>query len=270
MFLTPYDHLTWAYQLHYHICFRTHRRRDFFAEERIRTVLEGVAKDNGYHILEIKVRPNDVQLVLSLRPEHRISDVLKKLKGRSSATLCSQLKITAPLWAVGYLARSTGKVRVQAVKHYLERQAAHHGYDKRVLPPVFRFRNGNPAVLNVAHASFNLQHHLVLATQYRQGIFDSRLGEALVSYWNKVAVARDFALDQATVVPEHVHALVRITPKVSIEEVTLCLMNNAQHFVASQFPARLIETKVTQLWQGSAYAGTCGELTTALLKAFLR
>ena len=186
MFLTPFDHLTWAYQLHYHICFRTHRRRDFFAEERIRTALEAVANDNCYHILEIKVRPNDVQLVLSLRPEHRISDVLKKLKGRSSATLCSQLKITAPLWAVGYLARSTGKVRVQAIKHYLDRQAAHHGYEKRVLPPVFRFRNGNPAVLNVAHASFNLQHHLVLATQYRQGVFDSRLGEALVSYGTRL------------------------------------------------------------------------------------
>ena len=83
-------------------------------------------------------------------------------------------------------------------------------------------------------------------------------------------MARNFVLDQATVLPDHVHALVRITPKVSIEEVTLCLMNNGQHFVASQFPARLIEMKVTQLWQGSAYVGTCGELTTALLKAFLR
>jgi REP element-mobilizing transposase RayT len=142
------------------------------------------------------VRPNDVQLILSLRPEHRISDALKKLKGRSSAALCSQLKLAPPLWAVGYLARSTGKVRVQAVKQYLERQAEHHGYDKRVLPPVFRFRNRNPVVLHVAHASFDLKHHLVLATEYRQGIFDSRLGEALVSYWNRVAAVRGFALDR--------------------------------------------------------------------------
>src|SRR5262249_11441644 len=36
MFLTPFDHLTWAYQLHYHICFRTHLRRNFFADKTTR------------------------------------------------------------------------------------------------------------------------------------------------------------------------------------------------------------------------------------------
>jgi REP element-mobilizing transposase RayT len=64
--------------------------------------------------------------------------------------------------------------------------------------------------------------------------------------------------------------LVRITPKISIEQVTISLMNNAQHFMAKHFPVRLVEAKIDQLWQPSAYVGTCGELTTALLKAFLR
>ena len=46
-------------------------------------------------------------------------------------------------------------------------------------------------------------------------------------------------------------------------------MNNGQHFVGTRYPERLIEAKVDQLWQASAYAGTCGELSTALLKSFL-
>jgi putative transposase len=126
-----------------------------------------------------------------------------------------------------------------------------------------------PKTLSLAHASFDLKHHLVFSTRFRRGVFDSKLGQALVYYWLRVAAKRGFALDQASVLPDHVHLIVRITPKMSIEECALILMNNGQYFVGTKYPERLIEAKVDQLWQPSAYAGTCGELPTALLKSFL-
>jgi len=272
MLLTPYTELKWAYQLHYYLCFRTYRRKQFFIneEERVSETLNSLCKLYGYHSLEMKLRPTDALLLLSLRPDHRISDVLKKLKGESSIMLTRQLGVPRPLWARGYLARSTGKVRLKAVREYLNQQAEHHGYSNRALPPVFRFRNVTPTVLSVAHASFDLRHHLVFATTYRRGIFDSHLGEDLVNYWLKVAATRDFAVDQVTVLPDHVHSLVRIPPKISIEECALSLMNNGQYFVGKHCPERLIKAGINQLWQPSAYAGTCGELPTALLKSFLQ
>jgi putative transposase len=271
MFLTPYEALEWAYQLHYHICFRTHRRRQFFAADTgdLSDTFRRLYDVHGYHELEMKLRPSDVQLLLSLRPDHTISDVLKKLKGRSSAVLCKQLDISPPLWARGYLARTSGKVRLEAVQDYLEKQSEHHGYDRRPLPPVFRFRNPEPTNLSVAHAVFDLKYHLVLSTRFRQCVFDSKLGEALVNYWLSVAQRREFALDQATLLPDHIHMLVRTTPKMSIQECALLLMNNGQHFVAKHWASRLIEAGIDQLWQPSAYAGSCGDLPTALLKSFL-
>jgi REP element-mobilizing transposase RayT len=95
-------------------------------------------------------------------------------------------------------------------------------------------------------------------------------GEALVSYWMTVAARRGFAVDQVTVLPDHVHLLVRITPKISVEQVALSLMNNGQYFVGKHFPRALVDARIDQLWQPSGYVGTCGEFTTALLKAFLR
>jgi hypothetical protein len=56
----------------------------------------------------------------------------------------------------------------------------------------------------------------------------------------------------------------------SIEECALLLMNNGQYFMANNYPQLLIEAKVDQLWQGSAYAGTCGKYTTALMQRWLR
>lgn len=274
MHLEPLKEISWAYQLHYHLCFRTHRRVAVFRDQSrldfLSEQLAELSQINEFHLLEKDCQPEHVQLLLSLRPDQQISDVLKRLKGRSSAAVCQRFGLTPPLWARGYLARSTGRVNVQAVRQYLATQAEHHGYANRVRPPVFRFKETNRRALATAHASFELSHHLVFATRFRRGVFGSKTGDALVNYWINVASIRGFAIDQATVLPDHVHLLVRITPKITIEQVALSLMNNGQYFAGKHFPYALVEAKIDQLWQPSAYAGTCGELTTALLKAFLR
>jgi hypothetical protein len=59
------------------------------------------------------------------------------------------------------------------------------------------------------------------------------------------------------------------TMSVSIEECALVLMNNGQHFVGKHYPHALIEAGISQLWQSSAYAGTCGEYTSALIQKWL-
>lgn len=114
MILTPYAHLTWAYQLHYYLCFRTYRRRPFFNDNKssLAESLKTLFGVYGYHSLEMKLRASDVLLLLSLRPDHRISEVLKKLKGESSTALCRQLGVSPPLWARGYLARTAGRARL--------------------------------------------------------------------------------------------------------------------------------------------------------------
>ena len=177
--------------------------------------------------------------------------------------------IETPLWSRGYLARSVGQVRIDAVRQYLEQQAAHHGYDSRLLPPVSGYRSKEPTQLTASHAAFELNHHLVFSTCQRKGIFSSELGQALTDYWLRVAVKYNFAIDQVSVVPDHVHLLVRIVPSMSIEECALLLMNNGQHFVGKYYPQFLIEAGINQLWQASAYAGTCGEYTTGLLQKWL-
>lgn len=95
------------------------------------------------------------------------------------------------------------------------------------------------------------------------------VGQALTEYWIAVGEKRNFALDQISIVPDHVHLIVRIVPKMSIEEVALLLMNNGQHFIGKRYPELLIANGMTQLWDCSAYAGTSGEMTTALIKNWL-
>ena len=111
---------------------------------------------------------------------------------------------------------------------------------------------------------------MVFATNHRMGVFDSTLGQKLTAYWLRFAAKHAFAIDRVSVVPDHVHLLVRIPPKMSIVECALSLLNNGQHFVGKNEPATLVRAGVESLWQASAYAGTTGNMTTALLRKFLQ
>jgi putative transposase len=273
MYLEPFADLSWAYQLHYYLCFRTHRRKKLFLRtDRTNALyreLSNICERHGYHLISEKAYADHMRCLLSLRPSDSISKTLQTVKTNLSRELGSQFGIEVPVWADGFLARSAGRVRIDGVKSYLDSQTEHHGYSGRVCPPVFRFAVRNPSPLTAAHSVFDLNHHIVLATRYRRGVFGSRIGQEMIEYWQKVATKKGFAIDRATVLPDHIHMLLRIVPKVSIEECVLTMMNNGQYWFGRHYPEFLVQAGVSQLWQPSAYAGTTGTVTTALVKSFL-
>jgi putative transposase len=274
MFLTPLSSLTWAYQLHYYLCFRTRSRLPHFSTDAASVALKGITAEicerHDYRLLEQDTYADEIRCLLSLKPNQAVAKVTQTIKANSARECGESLGLIAPVWERGYLARSTGRMKISAVRHYLEQQATNHGYANRVLPPVYRYRPVDPVVLKAAHGMFDLTHHVVFATRYRRGVFTSSVGEALSNYWLRVASKRGFTIDQISLVPDHVHSIVRIAPKMSIEECVLSLMNNGQHFIGEHYPELLVETGLDQLWESSAYAGTFGEVTTALLKTWLR
>jgi putative transposase len=271
MNLTPFKSLTWAYQLHYYLCFRTHRRRQCFLSQEsfLKDLITEICERHEYHLLECQPHPDQLRSLVSLRPSQCVAKTIQTIKTNSSREWSRRFDLQPPLWARGYLARSVGQVRMNAVREYLDQQSSHHGYDSRLLPPVYRYRAKETVSLTARHASFDLNHHLVLSTCQRKGIFNSSLGRVLSEYWLRVAAKHTFAIDQISIVPDHIHMIVRIVPSMSIEECALLLMNNGQHFVWKEYPQVFIEAGINQLWQPSAYAGTCGEYTTGLIQKWL-
>src|SRR6185295_10505615 len=55
MNLTPFTSLTWAYQLHYYLCFRTRRRRTLFSSERqvnlLSQLIQEISANHDYRLL---------------------------------------------------------------------------------------------------------------------------------------------------------------------------------------------------------------------------
>jgi hypothetical protein len=59
MYLTPFTSLAWAYQLHYYICFRTHRRRPLFSSKAAQLIelVSEICARHDYHLLECRPYP---------------------------------------------------------------------------------------------------------------------------------------------------------------------------------------------------------------------
>jgi putative transposase len=261
--LERYSGIKWAYQLHFYICFRTRWRCRVFSEAKaaasLSRLLTEISTNHDYHLLQHRIYHDHLRCLVSLKPDQSISSVINKLKSNISREFCLEFGLEAPLWATGYLARSIGRVRIQGVKQYLANQADHHGYSSRVNPPIFRYRSDQPLVLRAAHSVFDLTYHLVFATRYRRGLFNSSLGGELVDYMLKVASKRGFVLEEVSVLPDHVHLLVKLPPKISIENCALSLMNNSQHWLGRYHMTALIRAGVDRVWQPSAYAGTAAK-----------
>ena len=116
------------FSLHYHIVFSTKERRPFIKPEwqpDLHSYLGGIIRGmNG--VAEIVGGVEDhVHILASLRPVHRIADVLRDLK-KDSSTWAKNNFIRTFTWQEGYAAFTVSPTATDAVRRYIANQEAHH------------------------------------------------------------------------------------------------------------------------------------------------
>jgi REP element-mobilizing transposase RayT len=129
-----------------------------------------------------------------------------------------------------------GKVNLEAARHYVETQAAHHGYRGDWTKPL-RYRNPNfrsPA-FPLAHSFCLLNYHVVFATQDRIPIFDEIIAPGLFQYAIRVGDKHGFAIDRMGLMPDHFHLLLEAKSDVAIEECARALMENTRWWMERRY-----------------------------------
>jgi REP element-mobilizing transposase RayT len=182
-----------AYQLHFYLCFKTHYLKPIFTTTDTHALIENVLADvclrKQYHLLESEVTEDHLRLLVSLKPGHAISDVVKMFKGNLSRQFArafpDELKrhqTRTPL-AEGYFASSSGKVKLDLARKYVESQTSHHGY-KGAWTKALKYRNSafkSPA-FQLPHSVCMLDYHLVFVTTSRTAVFDETIAPRLFEY----------------------------------------------------------------------------------------
>ena len=117
-----------AFQMYAHITWHTWNRVeciDARAAAEVRVAVLSAGKQTGVQLIKGEVLANHVHLLVSFRPDTRISDFMRLAKS-VSATRANRRVCGAVKWARGYYVTTLHKSDLPRVLRYIERQFERH------------------------------------------------------------------------------------------------------------------------------------------------
>ena len=119
------------YDLKYHLVWITKYRKPVLSDEigiRVRELVRQTCASMDVYILSGHVSTDHVHLLVSVPPKVSVSELMQRIKGRSSRLMLEEFGELRRqfwgrhLWARGYFAASSGNVTDEVVKQYIESQ----------------------------------------------------------------------------------------------------------------------------------------------------
>lgn len=114
----------------YHIVFSTKDRRPLITTEyqaRLYDYIGGTIRGVGGISLELNGTEDHVHLLVKLRPDHSLSDVLRDLKANATGWMHDVFPSLRNFsWQRGYGAFTVSQASVEEVRQYIARQRQHH------------------------------------------------------------------------------------------------------------------------------------------------
>ncbi|HEY7126315.1 MAG TPA: IS200/IS605 family transposase [Ktedonobacterales bacterium] len=113
----------------YHIVWCPKRRRKILVgpvHDRLKQVLESVADEQEWQILQLAIQPDHVHLFVRATPYTLPSDIPRRMKGRSANILREEfahLKKMPSMWTRSYFLATAGNVSQEIIQKYIERQS---------------------------------------------------------------------------------------------------------------------------------------------------
>ena len=121
-----------VYDLKYHVVWITKYRKSVLRGEiavRLRELVRQTCASLDVYILSGHVAADHVHLLVSVPPQLSVSDLMQRVKGRSSRKLMQEFNELRRqfwgkhIWARGYFAASSGNVTDDIIQQYIESQA---------------------------------------------------------------------------------------------------------------------------------------------------
>ena len=121
------EHLVYSCQYHVIFCPK-YRKRMLVGdiEKRLKEILNEVANEFDFKIIEMEIMPDHVHMIVDCNPRFGIMECVKKIKSVSARILRAEfprLKTSMPnLWTRSAFISTVGSVSLEVVKNYIENQ----------------------------------------------------------------------------------------------------------------------------------------------------
>ena len=119
------------YDIKYHVVWITKYRKPVIGKDigvRLRELIRQICESMDIQIVKGHVSRDHVHIMVSVPPYISVSDMMKRIKGRTSRKLLEEYKGLKRafwgqhLWARGYFAATTGNVTDEVIIQYIEDQ----------------------------------------------------------------------------------------------------------------------------------------------------
>jgi len=117
-------------QLYIHIVFAVKGRQNLISanwKDEIYKYITGIVTNKGQKLIAINGMPDHIHILIGLKPDMSISDLVRDIKSNSSKFINDKKWINGKFeWQTGFGAFSYSHSQLTNVIHYIERQEEHH------------------------------------------------------------------------------------------------------------------------------------------------
>ena len=119
------------HRLQYHITWIPKYRKRILRgkiAERVKALLYECCKVNGWWIDRINVQTDHIHILIQVKPQDSVAEIVRIMKGGSSRVLRKEFPEIEEFlwgdsfWSDGYFAETVGKVEESVVRRYIEEQ----------------------------------------------------------------------------------------------------------------------------------------------------
>jgi putative transposase len=117
-------------QLYVHIVFAVKGRQNLISgkfKEELQKFINGITVNKGQKLLAVNCMPDHTHILIGIKPEKAIADIVRDIKANSSRFINEKKWITGKFnWQEGYGGFSYSHSQLSKVIKYIENQEKHH------------------------------------------------------------------------------------------------------------------------------------------------
>jgi putative transposase len=117
-------------QLYFHIVFAVKGRSNLISngfQEELYKYISGIVANKNQKVLAINGMPNHIHLLISMKPDFNLSDLVRDIKANSSRFINEKNLVVGKFeWQLGFGAFSLAHSQLNAIGNYIKNQKEHH------------------------------------------------------------------------------------------------------------------------------------------------
>lgn len=114
---------------------------------------------------------------------------------------------------------------------------------------------------------YSCQYHIIYCPKYRRHVLKDGIDIRLKELISEKQDVYEYTILGMEVMPDHVHLLLDINPKIGIYPVLSKIKGYTSHTLREEFP--FLKKKLPCLWTNSNFISTCGSVSLETVKQYI-